>query len=73
MLDCSQGWQNERVFASPSFNKNRIVMVLLENDSPAHRNKVRFPFTMLFPVLVRGSNRLLFALVGARGCENDGG
>uniref|UniRef100_M4E5F6 N-acetyltransferase ESCO zinc-finger domain-containing protein n=1 Tax=Brassica campestris TaxID=3711 RepID=M4E5F6_BRACM len=36
-----KGWQNERVFASPSFNKNRIVMVLLENDSPAHRNKVQ--------------------------------
>ncbi|XP_013705392.2 protein CHROMOSOME TRANSMISSION FIDELITY 7-like [Brassica napus] len=36
-----KGWQNERVFASPSFNKNRIVMVLLETDSPAHRNKVQ--------------------------------
>ncbi|CAH2077371.1 unnamed protein product [Thlaspi arvense] len=35
-----KGWQNEKAFTSPLFNKNRIVMVL-ENDSPAHRNKVQ--------------------------------
>ncbi|ESQ54050.1 hypothetical protein EUTSA_v10027115mg [Eutrema salsugineum] len=35
-----KGWQNERAFTSSSFNKNRIVMVL-DNDSPAHRNKVQ--------------------------------
>ncbi|KAJ4880592.1 Protein CHROMOSOME TRANSMISSION FIDELITY 7 [Raphanus sativus] len=34
------GWQNERAFTSPSLGKNRIVVVL-ENDSPAHRNKVQ--------------------------------
>ncbi|KAG2239912.1 hypothetical protein Bca52824_091271 [Brassica carinata] len=42
-----KGWQNERVFASPSFNKNRIVMVLLETDSPAHRNKVQEVMKMM--------------------------
>ncbi|CAN8326772.1 unnamed protein product [Cochlearia groenlandica] len=35
-----KGWQNERAFTSPLFEKNRIVMVM-ENDSPAHRNKVQ--------------------------------
>ncbi|KAG7597662.1 N-acetyltransferase ESCO acetyl-transferase domain [Arabidopsis suecica] len=35
-----KGWQNEKAFTTPSFNKNRIVMVS-ENDSPAHRNKVQ--------------------------------
>ncbi|CAH8387435.1 unnamed protein product [Eruca vesicaria subsp. sativa] len=35
-----KGWQNERVFTSPCFDKNRVVMVL-ENDSSAHRNKVQ--------------------------------
>ncbi|KFK29726.1 hypothetical protein AALP_AA7G170500, partial [Arabis alpina] len=35
-----KGWQNERAFTSPLFDKNRIVMVL-DNDSPAHRNKVQ--------------------------------
>ncbi|XP_056848342.1 protein CHROMOSOME TRANSMISSION FIDELITY 7-like [Raphanus sativus] len=35
-----KGWQNERAFTSPSLGKNRIVVVL-ENDSPAHRNKVQ--------------------------------
>ncbi|CAA7015238.1 unnamed protein product [Microthlaspi erraticum] len=35
-----KGWQNERAFTSPLLNKNRIVLVL-ENDSPAHRNKVQ--------------------------------
>ncbi|KAG7592343.1 Acyl-CoA N-acyltransferase [Arabidopsis thaliana x Arabidopsis arenosa] len=35
-----KGWQNEKAFTTPSFNKNRIIMVS-ENDSPAHRNKVQ--------------------------------
>ncbi|KAH0894831.1 hypothetical protein HID58_057260 [Brassica napus] len=35
-----KGWQNERAFTSPSLDKNRVVMIL-ENDSPAHRNKVQ--------------------------------
>ncbi|KAL1210445.1 Protein CHROMOSOME TRANSMISSION FIDELITY 7 [Cardamine amara subsp. amara] len=35
-----KGWQNERSFTTPSFNKSRIVMVLA-NDPPAHRNKVQ--------------------------------
>ncbi|KAJ0247428.1 Protein CHROMOSOME TRANSMISSION FIDELITY 7 [Hirschfeldia incana] len=35
-----KGWQNERAFKTPSLGKNRVVMVL-ENDSPAHRNKVQ--------------------------------
>lgn len=43
-LNWSQGWQNERAISSPSLNNNRIVLVL-ENDSPAHRNKVRFLFS----------------------------
>ncbi|KAG2291891.1 hypothetical protein Bca52824_038560 [Brassica carinata] len=34
-----KGWQNERAFTSPSLDKNRVVMIL-ENDSPAHRNKM---------------------------------
>lgn len=47
-LNCSQGWQNERAFTSPLLNKNRVVLVL-ENDSPAHRNKVRlFLFSSQF-------------------------
>ncbi|CAH8387485.1 unnamed protein product [Eruca vesicaria subsp. sativa] len=36
-----KGWQNERVLFTSSLSKNRIVMVVLENDSPAHRNKVQ--------------------------------
>ncbi|KAL9288763.1 Protein CHROMOSOME TRANSMISSION FIDELITY 7 [Arabidopsis thaliana] len=35
-----KGWQNGKAFTSPLFIKNRIVMVS-ENDSPAHRNKVQ--------------------------------
>ncbi|EOA16964.1 hypothetical protein CARUB_v10005192mg [Capsella rubella] len=35
-----KGWQNERAFTMPLVNKNRIVVVS-DNASPAHRNKVQ--------------------------------
>ncbi|XP_019086664.1 PREDICTED: protein CHROMOSOME TRANSMISSION FIDELITY 7-like [Camelina sativa] len=35
-----KGWLNEKAFTMPSFNKSRIVMVS-ENDSPAHKKKVQ--------------------------------
>ncbi|CAF2242124.1 unnamed protein product [Brassica napus] len=45
-----KGWQNERAFTSPSLDKNRVAMVL-ENDSPAHRNKVQEVVKMMEVVL----------------------
>ena len=34
-----QGWSNERVISTSGFEGGRIVMVL-DGDSPSHRNKV---------------------------------
>ncbi|XP_010534388.1 PREDICTED: protein CHROMOSOME TRANSMISSION FIDELITY 7 isoform X2 [Tarenaya hassleriana] len=35
-----KGWQNERSFATHSFKGGRIIMIV-EDDSPAHKNKVK--------------------------------
>ncbi|XP_010438046.1 PREDICTED: protein CHROMOSOME TRANSMISSION FIDELITY 7-like isoform X2 [Camelina sativa] len=44
--DFHKGWLNEKAFTMPSFNKSRIVM-LSENDSHAHRNKVKEVLKMM--------------------------